>query len=103
MAMFRSYAQCDVDLEVPKIERNLMNIVYEAIAHRKLDHPVLPKYPGNLNDSLCSSSSTEAGVLIAIIGYSLTSPVGGTYYQWRDPNPTKGSENPLTYPAAFHQ
>ncbi|GBN48189.1 hypothetical protein AVEN_268904-1 [Araneus ventricosus] len=39
---------------------------------------------GFLNDGRCNSSSTEAGVLVAI-----TSPEGGTYYHlWRDRIPS---------------
>ncbi|GBM09576.1 hypothetical protein AVEN_29428-1 [Araneus ventricosus] len=42
---------------------------------------------GSVNDNHCSSSSTEAGVLVAITGHGPTPPVGGTYYHWwRDPS-----------------
>ncbi|GBM03340.1 hypothetical protein AVEN_209266-1, partial [Araneus ventricosus] len=51
----------------------------------------------------CNSLSTEARVLVPIIGDD-TTPEGGTYYRRRDssPAPISKSENPLTYPAAFH-
>ncbi|GBL74742.1 hypothetical protein AVEN_243612-1 [Araneus ventricosus] len=39
--------------------------------------PVLPKRPGTLNDSRYNSSSTEAGVLVAITKHGPTPPVGG--------------------------
>ncbi|GBM21874.1 hypothetical protein AVEN_221720-1 [Araneus ventricosus] len=60
-----------------------------------------------LNDSHCNSSSTKAGGLVSITGRGPTSPLGGTYYHWReDPSPPitipRGSEFPLTYPATAH-
>ncbi|GBM48178.1 hypothetical protein AVEN_138308-1 [Araneus ventricosus] len=35
-----------------------------------------------MNNSLCNSSSTEAGVLVAITGHGPTPSEGGTYYHW---------------------
>ncbi|GBM51522.1 hypothetical protein AVEN_74700-1 [Araneus ventricosus] len=52
------------------------------------------------------SSSTEAGVLVAITGYGPPPPVGGTYYHWREATRSpqllypRGSETSLTYPEA---
>ncbi|GBN31850.1 hypothetical protein AVEN_51558-1, partial [Araneus ventricosus] len=40
--------------------------------------------PRTLNDSRCDSPSTEAGVLIAIIGHGPTAPDGGTYYHQKE-------------------
>ncbi|GBL87703.1 hypothetical protein AVEN_81327-1 [Araneus ventricosus] len=42
--------------------------------------PVLPWYSGSLNDSRCNSSSTEVGVLAAIIGHGSILLEGGTHY-----------------------
>ncbi|GBM91582.1 hypothetical protein AVEN_209410-1 [Araneus ventricosus] len=42
-----------------------------------MNHPALPRHPGNLNDSRCNSSSTEAGVLVAITGHGPTPLEGG--------------------------
>ncbi|GBM07805.1 hypothetical protein AVEN_33092-1 [Araneus ventricosus] len=50
--------------------------------------PVLPKHPGTLNDSLCNSSRTEAGVLMAITRHGSTRLEGGSYYLWRRGNST---------------
>ncbi|GBN90753.1 hypothetical protein AVEN_121820-1 [Araneus ventricosus] len=47
-----------------------------------MDHPALPKHQGNLNDSLCNNSNTEAGVLMTITGDGPTPLEGGTYYHW---------------------
>ncbi|GBM98709.1 hypothetical protein AVEN_117117-1 [Araneus ventricosus] len=65
----------------------------------ELDHPALPKHPGSLNDSRCNSSSTEAGVLMAITRHGSTPPEGGHWLG--DPAPRhrytpRGSEIPLT-------
>ncbi|GBL75957.1 hypothetical protein AVEN_234282-1 [Araneus ventricosus] len=40
--------------------------------------------PAHLNDSHCNSSSSEAGILVALTGHGSTPPVGGTHYyrQW---------------------
>ncbi|GBN15239.1 hypothetical protein AVEN_148335-1 [Araneus ventricosus] len=76
--------------------------------NHKRSYPVLPKYPGTLNDSLCNSSSTEAGVRVAIIGHGPILPVGGTYYHWTwvtRPHryfTSRRGEIPFTYPAAPH-
>ncbi|GBN81152.1 hypothetical protein AVEN_142448-1, partial [Araneus ventricosus] len=47
-----------------------------------MDHPALPKDRGNMNDSLCNNSNTEAGVLMTITGDGLTPLEGGSYYHW---------------------
>ncbi|GBO09835.1 hypothetical protein AVEN_150754-1, partial [Araneus ventricosus] len=42
-------------------------------------YPVMPvRLPGTSNDSRCYSSSTEAGVLVAITDHSPSPPVGDT-------------------------
>ncbi|GBL85707.1 hypothetical protein AVEN_193159-1 [Araneus ventricosus] len=56
--------------------------VVTTLGGMKTESP-LPRHLGNLNDSLCNSSSTETGVLIAIPGHFLTPPEGVTYYYWR--------------------
>ncbi|GBM38100.1 hypothetical protein AVEN_22252-1, partial [Araneus ventricosus] len=37
---------------------------------------VLTRHPGTLNDSRCTESSTEVGVLVAITGQGQTPPLG---------------------------
>ncbi|GBL92183.1 hypothetical protein AVEN_91521-1 [Araneus ventricosus] len=49
---------------------------------------------GTLNKSCCDSSSSEAGVAIAITGGDPTSPEGGTYYHRREVT----RPPPLLYP-----
>ncbi|GBM00748.1 hypothetical protein AVEN_74492-1 [Araneus ventricosus] len=66
--------------------------VGDAIESEICTTPSLPNHPGNLSDSRCNSSSTEAGVLVAITGHGLTPPEGGTYYRWW------GQRPPLLYP-----
>ncbi|GBM09754.1 hypothetical protein AVEN_101800-1 [Araneus ventricosus] len=41
----------------------------------------------HLNDSRCDSSRGEAGVLMAITGYGLTPPVGGTHFHRQRTSP----------------
>ncbi|GBN98728.1 Techylectin-5A [Araneus ventricosus] len=45
-------------------------------------YPQCELHSGALNDSLCNSSSTEAGVLIVITELDPKPPEGGTYYHW---------------------
>ncbi|GBN70069.1 hypothetical protein AVEN_233062-1 [Araneus ventricosus] len=51
--------------------------------NHKRSCPILLNHPGLLNDSRCNSSSTEAGVLMAISGHGPTPPEGGSYCNWR--------------------
>ncbi|GBM70813.1 hypothetical protein AVEN_142099-1 [Araneus ventricosus] len=44
----------------------------------------LPWHPDNLIDSGCNSSSTEAGVKVAITSHGPTPSVGDTHYRWRE-------------------
>ncbi|GBN04177.1 hypothetical protein AVEN_157166-1 [Araneus ventricosus] len=46
---------------------------------REQDHTCPPKHQSPLNDSCGNSSSTEAGVLVAITCHGLTPPVGVPY------------------------
>ncbi|GBM03181.1 hypothetical protein AVEN_70600-1 [Araneus ventricosus] len=45
--------------------------------------PVLPRHQIHLNGNRCNSSSTKAGVLVAIFDHGLTPPIDGTYYHCR--------------------
>ncbi|GBM37994.1 hypothetical protein AVEN_171175-1 [Araneus ventricosus] len=49
----------------------------DTMVLRELSHPSLTWHPGNLNDSSCNSSSTDAEILVAITGHGSTRPEGG--------------------------
>ncbi|GBM41157.1 hypothetical protein AVEN_4179-1 [Araneus ventricosus] len=50
----------------------------------KSESPSTAKASVKLNGSRCSSSTTEAGVLVDNTGLGLTPSEGGTYYHWRE-------------------
>ncbi|GBM03314.1 hypothetical protein AVEN_142592-1 [Araneus ventricosus] len=49
----------------PSTQSNVHDLHITAGTRRSGSTPALPKHPGQLNDSHCNSSSTEAGVLKA--------------------------------------
>ncbi|GBN48144.1 hypothetical protein AVEN_119640-1 [Araneus ventricosus] len=76
--------QCKIG-EISKFTHGNYNIVfiYRYSCFKALTvTPEVPWYPEFLNDRRYKSSSTEAGVLVAIIGHGTTPPDGGTHYNW---------------------
>ncbi|GBM68130.1 hypothetical protein AVEN_176298-1 [Araneus ventricosus] len=69
-----------VQILLPDVDFNRYALLYNRKpCYRRPDEVSL-----NLNASLCNSSNTETGFLVAITGNDPTLPEGGTYYHWRE-------------------
>ncbi|GBL89739.1 hypothetical protein AVEN_104677-1 [Araneus ventricosus] len=106
--ILRCCSSCPYGMEKPSLCHAVSGHLFPPLAHLGITSFRVgwASNQGPVNDSLCNSSSTEAGVLMAITGHGPAPPEGDRHYHLRSNTtltfsvPAKRSENPLAYPAA---